>query len=195
MSFKTKFVGGIVQLLTGTDASEVTEILESDPQQLRVKARRLLGLSVRDLEIIQSMKKLSPLQWSLEYLGIPRKVYDDYKLAQKKAQQEMKEEYPEIRLAAEVQQIQDKMPKIDGYINFQRDLIKVCQPLFQHTKDWRFVEPVIHLEVVRDVLDTILEKGSMTLADVFHMNIHLYYATFNAVMGTKIKKEKLKVAA
>lgn len=186
----TRVVSKVVEFLTGTPASDVEDIMIGDPRELERKARKVLKLSPGDVQIIRSIKRITPTTWSLQHLQIPRKVYEDY-LKELKKQDDLTEEYQEIRLKTEVQIAQEKLPKIDGFINFQNMLLEKCRPVFAHTEKWRFIPSLIHLKSAKSILDRIVERESLTLLDVFRINIFMYYAVFNAVMGIKIDKKAM----
>jgi hypothetical protein len=193
MSLGTKIVATIAGTLAGVPASDIQTLMEGDPRDLHKEARKLLGLTLPDVVMIRQIKRLTPTAWSLQYLGIPAKVYSEYQQSLRR-QASGKEEFTEIKLQNDVKKVKENMPQIDGYLNFYKHLVTVCQPIFKHTTGWRFIPPVMHITAARDILNGVLAQNSVTLLDAFRVSMYIYYGIFNAIMGTKVSKTLQQVA-
>lgn len=184
-----RIVAKAAGVLAGVPASDIERIMVGDPTELRDQARKVLGLEVQDIALIKNIKRLTPTIWSLQYLDIPQKIYQEYLATLRRQAKEVKDEYPEIKLINEVNEVKDNMPKIDGYLNFYTYLINVCRPLFNHTTKWRYIPPKLHIEVAKSILEDVLTRNSITLLDVFRVSMFMYYGVFNAISGVKIDRE------
>lgn len=193
MSLGTKIIASVAGALAGVPASDIQTLMEGDPRNLHEDARKVLGLTLPDVAMIRAIKRLTPTQWSLQYLGIPRKIYEDYQRSLRDQAKDGKD-FVEIQLQKDVEEVKSNMPKIDGYLSFHQYLLAVCQPIFKHTTGWRFIPPVMHITAARDILNAVLANNSVTLLDAFRVSMYVYYGIFNAVMGIKVNK-KLQQAA
>jgi hypothetical protein len=187
-NFGTRVISALAGVIAGVAPKEVENLMVGDPKNIKEEARKVLGLEPSDVMILDNIKRMTPTTWSLSYLGIPRKVYEDYQ-RQLRKEADMDGEYDQIKLYAEASKAIENIPKIDGYINFYNHVAKICQPVFGHMNKWRFIPPVMHITAARDILNKALERESITLLDVFRTSMYMYYGVFNAVMGVKIDRK------
>jgi len=182
-----KLIAKVAGVIAGVPSQDVQSLMEGDPRDAEEQARKLLGLDQQGVAIAKSMRRLTPLTWSLQYLDIPRKVYEKY-LEDLHRQTTSDEEYPAIQLQSNSKRITSNLPKIDGYLNFYKYLIELSQPHFQHTQKWRYIPPKLHLTAARNILDKALNINQITMLEIFRVSMFMYYGMFNAVMGVKVDK-------
>lgn len=78
--------------------------------------------------------------------------------------------------------------QVPGYVKFHKTMYSIFPT--PKNKNWRFMYPETALAKVREIIDRVENSQKIDLIDIHAMNLYLYYLTYNAVHGTRVRKQK-----
>jgi len=104
------------------------------------------------------------------------------------------DEFEDVKEEREMEELNEKGFRPSNFLVFQTYLWRTFSKPYKNKKSWRYVPPRNHVEKVRDIADTWLEKGAISVDKVFQISLFTYYAVYNSMVGTKISTKK-QVAA
>jgi hypothetical protein len=175
--------------IAGVSHKELKDLQKYDPDTRDRLAREILGLSEDELDMVQDIRKKTPINWSLQKLHIPEEEY--LRLLQDKrtkvAVQRLKDdEFPDVLNKEAAKLIQKRRVQIETLPRF---LYFITERYVDVKSDssWKKAPALNHVKHAKRLLDQMITCDELSLGKVYRVIQLMYFAVYVAVMGHTVQ--------